>query len=73
MKTNKECISDSCLCEKGRAFTHIPTKFLLIFEIDSLKNHTGKEGEQVLLFKKIQYKRFLEVSPKKLLIVGQDF
>jgi len=54
---------------KGIAFTHIPTNFLLFFEISSFKNHTDKVGEQDFDLKKFN-KRVLEVFPKKLLAVG---
>jgi len=45
-------------CGKGKAFTHIPTNLLLLFEISSFKNHTEKAREQVFDSKKINIEGF---------------
>jgi len=47
MKNNKGCDPGPWKWQKGRAFTHhIPTDFILFFEINSSKNHIkkGKNG-----------------------------
>jgi len=33
-------------CGKGRAFTQIPTNLILLFKINSIKNHLVKRGRK---------------------------
>jgi len=42
MGANKGCDVGSWKCGKGRAFTHIPTNFIILFKINFSLNHKGK-------------------------------
>jgi len=49
-------------CGKGKAFTHIPTNLILLFKINSTKNHLIKRGRKRIASKKFNINRFWRVS-----------
>jgi len=68
----KECymitgnISDlgSWKCGKGRAFTHIPTHFIILYKINSTKNRLIKRGRKSIASKKFNINGFWKFSLK---------
>jgi len=45
-------------CGKGKVFTHIPAKLILLFKINSTKNHLIKRGSKSSASKKSYINRF---------------
>jgi len=43
---------------KGKAFTHIPTNFIILYKINSIKNHLLKRGGTGIALKKSNINRF---------------
>ena len=58
MKTKNGYDLGSWKCGKGRAFTHIPTNFIILLKINSINNHLEKRGEQAFGSKNVRYKWF---------------
>jgi len=67
MKTIKNNGLDSWKCGKDKAFTHIPTHFIVLFKTNSIKNHTKKERRKSMMIKSLLNRRFWRFSLKKLL------
>jgi len=51
-------------CGKCKAFTHIPANFIILFKINSIKNHLIKRGRTSIVFKKFDIKGFESFSLK---------
>jgi len=67
MMIGKNCDLGSWKCGKGRAFTHIPTNFIILFKINSIRTHLIKRGRKNIALKMFNINRISEVFPKKLL------
>jgi len=52
-------------CGKGRAFTHIPTHFIILSKQNSIKNYLIKRGRKSIALKMFNINRVLEVFSKK--------
>jgi len=68
MKSDNGYDLGSWKCGKDRAFTHIPSNFIVLFERNSSKNQTKKEGRTSLFLKKSNINSFGNF-PKKLMIL----
>jgi len=49
---------------KGRAFTHIPTNFIMLIKINSIKNYLIKRGRMGLCLKESKKYRFWKLFLK---------
>jgi len=45
-------------CEKANVFTHIPTNFIILFKINSIKNHLIKRGRKSIALIMFNINRF---------------
>jgi len=51
-------------CGKGKAFTHIPTNFIILFIMNSIKNHLIKSGRIGIALKMFDINGFGSFSLK---------
>jgi len=45
-------------CGKGKAFSHIPTNYIILYKINSTKNHLIKRGRVSIALKMFDIKGF---------------
>ena len=58
MKTGNISDLGSWKCGKDKAFTHIPTNFMILIKINSIKNHLIKKRRRNIALKKFNINRY---------------
>jgi len=58
MIAEKEYELGSWKCGNGKAFTHIPTNFSIIFKTNSINNHLIKKRRKSIALKEFNINRF---------------